>query len=230
MKPPVLVINFKTYRSSFGARAREIARAAERISRDLGVEVAVSPPLVETAAIAREVSIPVLAQHGDPLYYGAHTGHVPLEALRDAGVRGVLVNHSEDPLDLRSIVRISEISRDLGLETLVCADSVGMARLVAEYARPSAVALEPPELIGTGTAVSRARPEVISRGVSAVKSVSKEILVLAGAGISEGVDVEKALDLGAEGVLVASAIMLSKDPGEAIAAMASALLRAWRRG
>ena len=227
MKPPLFVINFKTYRSSFGAAALDIARAAEKVSKDLGIMIIVAPPLIETSYIARNISIDVYAQHGDPIYYGAHTGHTPLEALKDIGVKGVLVNHSENPLDLRGIIRVSEIAREVGLGTIVCSDSRGLAEAIATYARPNIIALEPPELIGTGIAVSRAKPEVIVEGVRAVKKVSKEIVVLAGAGISTKEDASRAIELGAEGILVSSAIMLSKEPGKAIAEFAVAMLKAW---
>jgi len=227
LKPPLLVINFKTYRSSFGAAALDIARAAERASKELGVTIILAPPLIETSNIAKSVSIDVYAQHGDPIYYGAHTGHTPLEALRDIGVRGVLVNHSEDPTDLRSIIRISEIARELGLGTIVCSNSRGLAEAIALHAKPNMIALEPPELIGTGIAVSKAKPEIILDGVRAVKKISGEILVLAGAGISTKDDASRALALGAEGVLVSSSIMLSREPGRAILEFAEALLRVW---
>jgi len=227
LKPPLLVINFKTYRSSFGSAALEIAKAAERVSKDLGIAIILAPPLIETSYIARSVSVDIYAQHGDPVYYGAHTGHTPLEALRDIGVKGVLVNHSEDPTDLRTIIRISEIAREVGLSTIVCSDSRGIAEAIAMYAKPNIIALEPPELIGTGVAVSRAKPEIIVDGVKAVKRVSSEIIVLAGAGISTKEDASRAIELGAEGVLVSSAIMLSREPGRSIAEFAEALVKAW---
>jgi triosephosphate isomerase len=227
VKPPLLVINFKTYRTSYGSSALEIARASERVSRELGIGIIVVPPLVETSFIARNVAIDVYAQHGDPLYYGAHTGHTPLEALRDIGVKGVLVNHSEDPVDLRNIIRISEIAREIGIGTIICSDSRGLAKMIASYARPNAIAIEPPELIGTGVAVSRAKPEIILDGIRAVKEVSKEIVVLAGAGISTKEDASRSIELGAEGVLISSAIMLSKDPSKAILDFAESMLRAW---
>ncbi len=227
MKLPLLVINFKTYRTSFGSSALEIAKASEKVSRETGVRIILAPPLIETSYLVRNTSIDIYAQHGDPLYYGAHTGHTPLEALKDIGVKGVLVNHSENPIELRNIIRVSEIAREIGIETIVCSDSRGLAKIIAMYARPSAIALEPPELIGTGIAVSKAKPEIISEGVNTVKSVSKEIIVLAGAGISTKDDAIKSIELGAEGILVSSAIMLSKDPGKTILEFADAISRAW---
>lgn len=235
MKIPVLVINFKTYRTSYGQSGLSIAKAAEKAALETGLNIVVAPPLLETSLIARSINIDVYAQHAEPLYYGAYTGHVPIEALRDIGVKGVLVNHSENQVDLRSIIRVAEIARTMGLGTIACADSTGFAEAIARYAKPDAIAIEPPELIGSGVAVSKARPEVIIEGVRAIKSISegssRNIAVLAGAGISSREDVAKAIELGAEGVLVASAIMLSKSPESVIIDFARSMLDAWdRRG
>ncbi len=231
MKIPVMVINFKTYRTSYGQSGLSIAKAAEKVSIETGLNIVIAPPLLETSLIARSVGIDVYAQHAEPLYYGAHTGHVPIEALRDIGVKGVLVNHSENQMDLWAIVRVSEIARSMGLGTIVCADSTGFAEIVARHVKPSAIALEPPELIGSGVAVSKARPEIIIEGVKAVKTiseaVSQNIAVLAGAGISSRDDIVKAIGLGAEGVLVASAIMLSKSPEAVITDFARSMIEAW---
>ncbi len=231
MKVPVLVINFKTYRTSYGQLGLSIARAAEKVAIETGLSIVIAPPLIETSLIAKSVSIDIYAQSAEPLYYGAYTGHTPIEALRDVGVKGVIVNHSENQADLKSIIRISEIARTMGLGVIACADSTGFAETIARYAKPDAVALEPPELIGTGIAVSKARPEIIIEGVKAVKSVSesfsRNIAVLAGAGISSREDVSRAIELGAEGVLVASAIMLSKYPEGVIMDFARSMIEAW---
>lgn len=227
MKTPTIIVNFKTYRTSFGKSALEIAKAAERVSREYGLDVIIAPPMLEIATLVRNVNIGVYAQHADPLYYGAHTGYTPIEALRDIGVRGVIINHSEHPVDLKTMARIIEISREMGLETVVCSDSVLLARIIATYYSPTAIALEPPELIGSGIAISRARPEIIVKGVNAIRSISKEIVILAGAGISSKEDAYRAIELGSEGILVASAIMLSSSPDKAISEMAESILRAW---
>lgn len=227
MKIPVFIVNFKTYRTSFGKYALEIARAAEKVSREYGLNVIIAPPMLEIAALVRNVSIGVYAQHADPLHYGAHTGYTPIEALRDMGVRGVIINHSEHPVDLKTMARIIEISKEMGLETVVCSDSISLAKIIATYYSPTAIALEPPELIGSGIAVSRARPEIIVKGVNAIKSISKEIVVITGAGISSKDDAYRAIELGSEGILVASAIMLSSSPDKAMGEMAESIIRAW---
>ncbi|MEM3967815.1 MAG: triose-phosphate isomerase, partial [Ignisphaera sp.] len=114
------------------------------------------------------------------------------------------------------------------LETLVCADTPIAAAAVSAV-KPTAIAVEPPELIGTGIAVSKAKPEVITGTVEKVREVNREVIILTGAGISTAEDVEAAIKLGTAGVLVASAIMKAQSPEKVISDMASAAAKAYRR-
>lgn len=223
MRTPVLVINYKNYRQGYGESGVRIAKAVKEISSRYDTEIIVMPPFTEIREILR-VGVPVYAQHTDPVGYGASTGSIPIEALRDLGVRGVVVNHSEKRVDLRHVAKVIELAKKLGLETLVCAEDTQVAKMIA-LLEPDAIALEPPELIGTGRAVSKVRPEVITEGVQAVKSVNRSVKVLAGAGITSYEDVAKAIELGSEGVLVASAIMTSNNPERVIEEMTRALRR-----
>ncbi len=78
------------------------------------------------------------------------------------------------------------------------------------------VAVEPPELIGSGIAVSKANPEIISDTVDRIKKVNPKVTILCGAGITKGEDVSSAIKLGAEGILVASGVVKAKDPCNAL--------------
>ncbi len=89
--------------------------------------------------------------------------------------------------------------------------------------KPTIVAIEPPELIGTGIPVSKANPDVVVGSVEAVKGVSKNVKVLCGAGISTGDDVRAAIDLGTDGVLLASGVVKAKDPKKALLDLAGGL-------
>ncbi|MGC8983083.1 MAG: triose-phosphate isomerase [Desulfurococcaceae archaeon] len=230
---PILAVNYKAYYPhSFGKHAIEIARAAVRVKSELDVEIILAPPFTELYRILQEVEgtgIKVYAQHADPLEPGAITGYLPLEGLKELGVHGVIVNHSEHRLKLSEIHYIIRKARDLGLEVLACADApeTGAAIAVLE---PHMVAVEPPELIGTGMSVSRAKPEVITRSVELIKRVNPHVKILTGAGISTGEDVYKAIKLGTVGVLVASAIVKAKDVYSVIKEMAQSALRAFEEG
>jgi triosephosphate isomerase (TIM) len=165
--------------------------------------------------VAAATAIPVLAQHVDPMPPGASTGFVPVDAVRAAGARGSLVNHSEHPLPFPAAREVVHSLRALGLVSVVCAGDLSSARRLGRL-EPDYLAIEPPELIGGDRAVSTARPEVVSGAVRVVRSVSATTRVLCGAGVHDRNDVAKALELGAAGVLVASAVARAEDPERAI--------------
>lgn len=216
----ILVVNFKVYKSAFGEEALDLAREASRLTSRLQVRVILAPPAPMLPRVL-ELYGDVYTQHLDPVDMGAHTGSLPAEAARLIGVRGSLVNHSERKMVIRDVARVVGALRGAGLESLVCADTPAEA-LAAAYLNPTMIAVEPPELIGTGIPVSKARPEVIVESLKAVKAVA-DIPLLAGAGISSPEDVVRAAELGASGVLVSSVVMKSRDPPGTLRALAEAL-------
>ncbi len=216
---PVVMLNVKAYRESMGASGMELARACERVAESTGVSVAICPQQTELALICREVEIPVLAQHAEAFEAGAHTGYVVLEAVKEAGAAGTLVNHSEHRMTVADIEAVVSRAKELGLCTVVCTSSVATSRACAVF-EPDFIAVEPPELIGTGIPVSKAEPEVVRRSVEAVKEISPGTRVLCGAGISTGEDVRAALELGAEGVLLASGVVKAERPEEVLLSLA----------
>lgn len=228
MKEPIIVINYKVYESSFGITALNIAKAAERISIDLGVNIIIAPPVTEIRWLAKEVSIPIYAQHVDSVELGAYTGHIPLEIIKDAGASGFIANHSERRIRIDEVVKLIDRARALGMKSLICADTPEAAAAIS-LINPDMIAIEPPELIGTGIAVSKAKPEVILNTVAKVRSVNKDVVILTGAGISSAEDVAKAIELGTSGVLVASAVMKSKQPDKIILEMAAAALKTFKK-
>ena len=210
MKAPVLIINMKAYPELLNGGAVKLAKAAEKVARELGTSIIVAPPHTYLRQVVEAVGIPVYAQSADPVDPGARTGHIPLEFVKDAGAAGVIINHSEHRLLLNDIAYLVGKAKALNLETVVCApDPPSSAAAAALY--PTAVAMEPPELIGTGRSVSRTKPDVVVETVNAVRRVNGEVKVITGAGIEDYNDVAKALELGTVGVLVASAIVRAKD-------------------
>ncbi len=222
MKERFLVVNFKAYPAAFREEALEVAKKAAELAGKLSktrIILAVPAPMTYKIAGVYE---DIYLQHLDPLGYGAHTGYIPAEAIGDLPVRGTLVNHSEHKIPFRDIAKIIDAVKRAGKEVIACADTPSEAAGLA-YLKPDMIAIEPPELIGTGIPVSKAKPEVITKSVEAVHRVDPEITVLAGAGISSPDDAIKAVELGAKGVLVASIVMKSKDPARSLEALAYAL-------
>ncbi|HDI31546.1 MAG TPA: triose-phosphate isomerase [Thermofilum sp.] len=221
---PLILINFKAYAESSGKRAIELAKVAEEVSRNTGVTIAVAPQLTDLALVASQVEIPVFSQHVDSYDPGSRTGHVTLEAVKDAGATGTMVNHSERRVRADEIDVIVKKAKKLNLLTVVCSNTPEVTAAMAALG-PNMVAIEPPELIGTGIPVSKAKPEVVLDSVNLVKKVNPEVKVLCGAGITTGEDVEAALKLGTVGVLLASGVVKAKDWKAAIESLVKPIVR-----
>lgn len=221
---PMIIINFKTYTESTGQKAVELAKSAEKVYSETEIQTCVAPQLAELATVAKAVKIPVFAQHIDPIKPGGYTGHALADSVKEAGAVGTLINHSERQLKLSDIDEIVKITKQKDLISCVCANNPTVSAAVAAL-EPDIIAIEPPELIGTGIPVSKAKPEVITDTVRLVRKVNSKVTILCGAGISRGEDVAAALKLGTQGVLVASGIVKAKDPYAVIREFADASKR-----
>jgi triosephosphate isomerase (TIM) len=212
---PIVVVNYKAYAQATGAAALDLTRALERAAQKVGGSVAVAPGPLELAAVCAATRLAVLAQHVDALPSGAGTGHVTVEAVKAAGARGSLVNHAEHKVGLEVLQATVDRLRGANLVSLVCAGNVAASRAAAAL-QPTMVAVEPPELIGGNVSVTTADPGVVSAAVRAVKDLAPSVRVLCGAGVKTGKDVRRALELGADGVLLASGVAAAKDPEKAM--------------
>lgn len=212
---PVLVLNLKAYANCLGDGAATIGHLLEVRAKAARVAAAVCPSAPDLGRLAGELTIPVLAQHTDSVDPGAQTGRIVPESLVASRVAGSLLNHSEHPLPDEAVAAAVARLQSLGLTPVVCAKDIADARRLART-RPEFLAVEPPDLIGGDRSVSTARPEIVRGTVDAVHEVSPETLVLCGAGVHDREDVRIALQLGARGVLVASAVTRAADPREAI--------------
>lgn len=221
-KIPRIIVNFKTYFEATGPRAIELSKKAEKISSETNVCIAIAPQFADIAAVSEAINIPVFAQHIDPIKAGSHTGHVLAESVKASGALGTLINHSERQLKLSDISDAVEIARKNNLISVVCAKNPTISAAVATL-KPDVIAIEPPELIGTGIPVSKAKPEVITNTIKFVRKVNDRVTVLCGAGISTGKDVTAALMLGSNGVLVASGFVKAKNPYRILREFAKAI-------
>jgi triosephosphate isomerase len=224
MDYPLILLNLKTYEESMGQKAIDFARIAERVNEKTGISIAVAPQTIDIPAVTVSSETPVFSQHLDPVFYGKYTGHILPEALAEAGAYGTLLNHSEHQLPLEIIEASIKRAREVDLVTVVCADTVEMAKKIA-LLEPDAIAIEPPELIGSGISVSTAQPEIVSGSVTAVQTINSNVKVLCGAGITNGDDASSALKLGAKGILVASGVVKAADPYKALLELARAMQR-----
>ena len=211
VRTPLILVNFKTYSEATGKRALDLAKMAEKVSLESNVCIGVAPQFADLGIISHEVNIPIFAQHIDPIKPGSYTGHILPEDVKSAGADGTLVNHSERRLKLADIDDVITRAREVNLLTVVCTNNAAVSAAAAAL-RPDMIAVEPPELIGTGISVSKAKPEIVTNTIENVRRINLEVVILCGAGITNGEDVAAAIKLGTEGVLVASGIVKAKDP------------------
>ena len=200
----------------------KLAHDLESAASESRITMVAAPQEADIYRISDEASIPIFAQHIDPISPGGHTGSSLINTLIEAGISGSLINHSENRMKLADIDEVIKLCRDNEIESCVCTNNIETSKAVAALA-PDAVAVEPPELIGTGIPVSQAQPEVVEDTVKEVKAINKNIKVLCGAGITTGDDMKAAMDLGADGVLLASGIIKAESPKEALLDLVSKL-------
>lgn len=222
MNTPIVILNYKTYLESSGENALKLARALKSASEESGITMVAAPQAADIYRIQDQISLPIFAQHIDPITPGGHTGSNLIETLIEAGIIGSLINHSENRMKLADIDEVIQLCKQNDIESCVCTNNIATSKAIATFS-PDAVAVEPPELIGTGIPVSQAQPEVVEDSVKGVKSINKKIKVLCGAGISTGDDMKAAMDLGADGVLLASGIVKAENPKEALLDLVSKL-------
>lgn len=217
---PIIALNLKAYKESLGPACAELCRHASEVSLLTGVRIIVAPQAVDLRE-ACQICSDVFAQHVDANEPGAFTGALTVEAIKAAGCKGSLVNHSERGLPEKQIEATIAHLKEAGLESMLCTKDAAESARLARY-EPTYIAVEPPELIGSGISVSTARPEVVSGTVEAVAKVNNTP-VLCGAGVSNASDVKKAVELGASGVLLASAFVKAKDPKKLLTQMAESI-------
>lgn len=197
--------------------------AAQKAAHMLKVKTVVAPPPPSLSLVAQNLDIPVFCQHLDDMQAGQSTGFFIPELARSFGASGSILNHSEHRLEYQTIRRLVQTLRKLDMVSVVCATTPDEA---AELARlnPNFIAIEPPELIGSGKAVSKENPKVILDTVKLVSANSESTRVICGAGIVDKSDVRSAVDLGVIGILVASGIVKAKSWYEKILELGSGLL------
>lgn len=214
----MIITNFKLYKTGTGAKALELAKIHDEVTKETGANIQVVVQALDLAKISQAVDIPVLSQHIDPVNFGSGTGHILPEAVKNAGGEGTILNHSEKRLD-REVLRESvKRAKESGLSVIICAESPEEGASFLEF-DPDYIAVEPPELIGGDISVSTSKPEIIE---NAAKLIGTDKLLI-GAGIKNGEDVKIAIQLGAKGVLLASGVTKAEDPKAVLMDLASGL-------
>ena len=218
----MLIINFKTYQESTGQHALKLAKIIDKACKNAPVDVLIAVQALDIEKIAKSVKhVKVIAQHVDGIGYGAHTGHILAEEVKNRGAVGTLVNHSENRIPKSELGKVIDMAQahfpDL---TIVCSPSYEETLELNRSFDPKKIAYEPPELIGGDISVSTAKPEIIRQ----VVNIAPDRQILVGAGIKTVDDIRISLKLGAVGVLVASGVVKAEDPGKVV----KDFLTAWK--
>lgn len=207
-----------------GEAALRLAQAAQRAARETGVAVIFTPQLTDLRLIAEKThGLYLCAQHMDPLRPGKGQGSILPEALVDAGAKCAMLNHAERPMTYADLRRAVARAREVGLISVVCADSCAEAAAVALLG-PDVVVVEPAELIGSGVTSDSA---LVAASTQAVKRVDPGIQVLQGAGISTPEDVYRTIYAGADATGSSSAICRAADPEQMLMDMLRAARQAY---
>lgn len=222
IEPPFFEIGPKAY--MYGEEMVSLAREIDIAAKKYDVRIILTPQYSDIYRIAQETeNILVFAQHMDSLAIGRGLGSVLPEAIKAAGAVGVMLNHVEKQISIAELKACIQRAESLGLYSIVCADSIAEATAIA-HLNPDIIVCEPSELIGTGQISNE---DYVQASISAVKSVNPDILVLQGAGISNGTDVYNVIRAGAEATGTTSGIMKAKDKEAMVDEMISAVRRAW---
>lgn len=208
----------------YGERLVEIAKGFDRLSEKYGIDVILDIPDTEIRSVAKAVSrVHVYSQHMDSIPVGRGMGRTLPEALKDAGAVGCMLNHAEHKLSLDEIAEAIARADEVGLATIVCADSIDEVREVAKLG-PNILVAEPTELIGTGRPADRAYVDEVIR---VIKEINPDILPFPSAGISCGNDCYNIIKAGSSASGCSSAIAKAADPLALAEEMMSAVRRAW---
>jgi triosephosphate isomerase len=222
--PPFFELGPKAY--LYGNEFLELAKHADQLSIKYDVDIVLTPQTVDIPTIVKETeNVFVFAQHMDYLKVGRGMGSVLPEALKAAGAEGVLLNHVEKRLSMKELEKTIKRGKEVDLMTLVCTDNVDDAVFVAKM-NPTFIVVESPDMIGTGERATDENDDIeeINRILAAI---SPEILVLHGAGISNGQDVYDVIFAGAQGTGSSSGVMLADNRFKILEEMISAVHRAW---
>ena len=208
----------------YGDTLLKIAKGLDKLSKKYKVDVILDVPDTEISNIARNTKrIHVYSQHMDSIPMGKGMGKNLPEGIKAAGAVGVMLNHAECKLTLDEVKEAIKRAEEVGLATIVCADTEDEIKAIAEM-NPDILVAEPSELIGTGIAVGR---EYVDACIDLVKSVNPEIMVLPSAGISCGNDCYNIIMAGADGSGSSSGICKAEDPASMAEEMMAAVRKAY---
>ena len=222
IKAPFFEFGPKAY--LYGEDLLRLVKVIDRAAIRYDLDVIITPQYSDIRLLAENTErVFVFAQHMDPLPVGRGLGSVLPEAIKAAGAVGVMLNHAEKPLSMDVIRQTIRRADEVGLATIVCADTPEELGQIAKMS-PNLLVAEPTELIGSGKTSDES---YVTETIRLVHQIDPRIMVLQGAGISNGQDVYKTIRLGAQGTGSTSGIIKAADPAAMAEEMLYNLRLAW---
>ncbi len=120
----------------YGKTLLDMAIGLDKLAEKYDVDVVLDIPDTEIFNVARHVKrVQVYSQHMDSIPVGRGMGRTLPEAVKAAGAAGVMLNHAEHKLTLEEIEKAIKRADEVGLATMVCADSIEEVKAVANSVR-----------------------------------------------------------------------------------------------
>lgn len=208
----------------YGETLLNMAKGLDKLAEKYGVDVVLDIPDTEIYNVARHVKrVHVYSQHMDSIPVGRGMGRTLPEALKAAGAVGVMLNHAEHKLTLEEIEKAIKRADEVGLATMVCADSIEEVKAVAKL-HPNILVAEPSELIGTGKPADKAYVDEV---IKVIREIDPEIKPFPSAGISKGEDCYNIIKAGASASGCSSAIAKAAEPLKLAEEMIAAVRKAY---
>ncbi|MCL4328769.1 MAG: triose-phosphate isomerase [Candidatus Thermoplasmatota archaeon] len=223
MTDKFVLVNLKQYRNASLDGAKNLLDRLGEVRAPRGIHPGFAVPVYDLAVLKdRFPRMEIISQHVDGTPFGPFTGQVSIEALKKMGIGASLLNHSERRIPEKEIEKVLQMAMKQEFKVFLCVERVEEARRFSKMGAEF-ISYEPPELIGGDISVATAKPEVIEEVISACSETNTKVLV--GAGIKKPEDVQKSMELGAVGILVASGVVLASDPPAVLEGFIKAISR-----
>lgn len=219
---PFLVVNPKNY--LYGESSLELAKAADKVAEDTGIQIYFTCPLVDVRLIKENTKhLTICAQSMDSLAPGRGMAKILPEALKEAGVEATFINHAENPKTLSELYKTIRRCKELGIIAIACADSTTEAKAVA-IMDPDIIIAEPTDLIGTGQI---ADDSYMVETVKQMLEVNPNVQPMIASGVSTAEDCYKIVKAGSDGTGCTSGILNAPSPALRVREMAEAIIKAY---
>lgn len=206
----MIFVNFKSYQSGTGEKGFKIAEYCQKVSLKGEIKFIPVVQTVDIYQVSQELDDGVWVQNADDKKAFKNTGYITVYALKQAGAVGIFINHSDCPKKLSEIKNLISMSKKYGLKSLVFAKNSQEVKQFDKL-KPDFVSLEDPKLIASKIAMVDKYEHELRK---IIKNTKTPFVI--GAGIRTKKHYQKALKLGAVGVVLSSQIMEADSPKRAI--------------